>query len=170
MMIKKFFTVAVLATTMVACGNAEEGNVEENAAEETVVDDHAGHNHDGTVGADAETYTAPEGAYVFFANLNDGDTVTSPVMIDFGVEGMAVNPAGEIVPGTGHHHIIIDGEATPQGTAVPADDTHIHYGGGQTQAKITLTPGKHTLIMQFANGIHQSFGKQMSATITVYVK
>ena len=107
---------------------------------------------------------------VFFQNLNDGDTVTSPVHIVFGVEGMTVQPAGEIIAGTGHHHIIVDGAFSEKDQVVPADSTHIHFGKGQTETDLTLKPGVHSLILQFANGIHQSYGKDMSAEVKVIVK
>ncbi|QCP48657.1 DUF4399 domain-containing protein [Trinickia violacea] len=107
---------------------------------------------------------------VFFVAPKDGATVTSPVHIVFGVEGMTVAPAGTITEGTGHHHLIIDGGPVPQGTVVPADETHIHYGKGQTETDVTLPPGDHTLTMQFADGAHRSYGPQMSQTITVHVK
>lgn len=116
-----------------------------------------------------ELPAVPEGAKVFFANLEDGAEVKSPVAVEFGVEGMEVEPAGEVAEGTGHHHIVIDGKFIEMGGTVPADDTHIHYGGGQVNDTLDLEPGEHTLTLQFADGLHRSYGKQMSNTITVKV-
>jgi len=162
-MLKKIFTISCIAIALVACNNTAETH-------EETVEEH-GHDHGAmTEEASAEALYVPEGAHVHFANLTDGETVTSPLLVKFGIEGMEVLPAGEVVKGTGHHHIIIDDAATGAGTVVPADDTHIHFGGGQTETELTLAPGTHTLTLQFANGIHQSFGPQMSATITVIVK
>lgn len=112
----------------------------------------------------------PEGANVFFVNLHDGDEVTSPVHVEMGVEGFQVVPAGKVEKGTGHHHLIIDEGASEKGVVVPADDTHIHFGGGQVDTEVELTPGEHKLTLQFANGVHQSYGPEMSKTITVTVK
>ena len=112
----------------------------------------------------------PEGAKVFFANLEDGQTITSPYLIEFGIEGMEVEPAGEQNEGKGHHHIIIDANSIDKGTIVPADEKNIHFGKGQTNFEITLEPGEHTLTLQFADGFHQSYGEQLSATITVNVE
>jgi hypothetical protein len=55
------------------------------------------------------------------------------------------------------------------GTVVPKDDTHLHYGQAQTEAQLMLTPGPHTLTMQFADGAHMSYGPQMSASIKITV-
>ncbi len=106
---------------------------------------------------------------VYFVNLTDGQEVSSSVLVEMGVNGMEIEPAGEVSKGVGHHHIIIDGGFLPTGETIPADKTHIHYGKGQTEATIELTPGEHTLTLQFANGLHQSYGEQWSKTITVNV-
>jgi hypothetical protein len=111
-----------------------------------------------------------QSAHVHFAEPKDGATVTSPVHVKFAVDGMKVEPAGTMTEGTGHHHLIIDGAPVPKGTVVPADDTHIHYGKGQTEADVKLPPGDHTLTMQFADGAHRSYGPDMSSTIKVHVK
>lgn len=119
--------------------------------------------------AEAETLPGQIDARVFFVNLNDGDTITSPVEIEMGVEGMTVEPAGMVVEGKGHHHLIIDGDYIPEGEVVPADETHIHYGKGQTQVEVSLEPGEHTLTLQFADGVHVSYGESLSNTITVII-
>lgn len=112
-----------------------------------------------------------EGRRVFFPTLKDGQQVKSPLTIDFGVEGMVVRPAGEDVldKTSGHHHLIIDGAPDPLGTVVAKDETHIHFGKGETSTTLSLTPGKHTLTLQFADGAHLSYGQRMAATITVDV-
>jgi len=105
-----------------------------------------------------------------FITPNDGDVVSGDINIKMRVYGMKVHPAGDLIKGTGHHHLIIDGASVPEGEAVAKDDTHIHFGKGQTETSITLTPGKHTLTLQFADGHHQSYGKIMSETIAITVK
>jgi hypothetical protein len=118
------------------------------------------------VGLLAET-TKPA---VFFANLKDGQTVTSPLKIEMGVNGMTVAPAGKVEPNTGHHHIVLDGNSIPKGEVIPMDATHLHFGKGQTETTIELPPGKHTITLQFADGAHLSYGPDLSATITVNVE
>ena len=109
-------------------------------------------------------------ARVFFKNLKNGQVIPTKYKVEFGIEGIAVKPAGEIVPGTGHHHLVIDGDAVPAGQVVPIDATHLHFGKGQTEAEIELKPGKHKLLLQFANGAHISYGPELSAVVDVVVK
>ncbi|MGH8779004.1 DUF4399 domain-containing protein [Paraburkholderia sp.] len=107
---------------------------------------------------------------VFFVTPKDGATVSNPVHVQFGVDGMKVMPAGTMTEGTGHHHLLIDGDPLPQGQVIPATDKSLHFGKGQTETDITLPPGDHTLTLQFGDGAHRSYGPEMSQTITVHVK
>lgn len=107
---------------------------------------------------------------VSFESPKDGAVVTSPVNIKFGVTGMEVRPAGDMTPNTGHHHLLINQKPVAAKQVVPADAQHIHYGQGQTEAQVTLPPGKYRLTAQFANGAHQSYGPGMSETIDITVK
>ena len=100
----------------------------------------------------------------------NGATVSSPFKLRFGVKGMAVAPAGDILPNSGHHHLLINAEAVPAGQSVPFTERSLHFGKGQTETEIKLPPGSYTLTAQFANGAHQSYGKPMSQTISVTVK
>jgi hypothetical protein len=97
--------------------------------------------------------TRPADAKVYFINLQDGDTVSAPVRVVFGLTGMGVAPAGTEKENTGHHHLLIDRPLLGQGEdgaeeadyGLPADEQHIHYGGGQTETRLDLAPGTHTL-------------------------
>ncbi len=101
----------------------------------------------------AQDTPAPEGAEVYFVNLEDGATVASPVTVVFGLRGMGVAPSGTERENTGHHHLLLNrpplGEG-PEGAeeltlGLPADDNHIHFGGGQTEVTLDLPPGDHTM-------------------------
>jgi hypothetical protein len=119
----------------------------------------------------AEPAPAPApAARVFFVEPKDGAVVKSPVNVKFGLEGMEVRPAGELVEKTGHHHLIIGPAGIPAGTQVPKDETHIHYGKGQLQDNVELKPGKYQLTLQFADGNHVSYGEPMSSTINITVE
>jgi hypothetical protein len=113
---------------------------------------------------------APAKGSVFFVEPADGATVKSPLKVSFGVKGMTVKPAGTLEEGTGHHHLIVGPAGIEPGQAVPKDETHIHYGAGQTEAEVELAAGKHKLTMQFADGNHLSYGPALSTTITVTVE
>jgi len=106
----------------------------------------------------------------FFVEPKDGAEVTSPVKVVMGIEGMTVKPAGEVVAGTGHHHIIINSGFIPAGQVIPSDATHKHYGKGQTETVLKLAPGDYKLTMQFADGLHRSYGEAWSDTINIKVK
>jgi hypothetical protein len=107
---------------------------------------------------------------VYFVEPKDGATVSNPVHVKFGIDGMTVAPAGSTAPNTGHHHLLIDGAPLPKGEVVPVSDKSLHYGKGQTETDVTLPPGDHTLTAQFADGAHRSYGPEWSKTITVHVK
>ena len=107
---------------------------------------------------------------VSFAEPADGATVASPFKVKFNVSGMEVKPAGEMAANTGHHHLIINGDSIKAGESIPFDETHLHFGKGQTEAEVKLPPGKYKLTMQFANGAHQSYGPGGSKSISVTVK
>ncbi|MFP6640432.1 MAG: DUF4399 domain-containing protein [Myxococcota bacterium] len=97
---------------------------------------------------------SPPGAVVYIISPAAGDSVTSPVTIRFGLHGMGVAPAGVEKPNTGHHHLLIDTVPPDMSLPVPADDTHRHYGGGQTEATLELSPGRHSLQLLLADERH----------------
>jgi len=105
-----------------------------------------------------------------FITPKDGDTVSGDILVKMGIKGLKVHKAGDLIDGTGHHHLIIDGSYVAENEVVPADAKHIHFGKGQTETTVHLKPGKHTLTLQFADGHHQSYGKIMSKTINITVK
>ena len=107
---------------------------------------------------------------VFFKWPKDGSTVASPVFIDMGLEGMIVEPAGKVKSGFGHHHLLINQKFWPEGSVIPTSDTTLHYGKGQTDTSIELDPGTYILSLQFADGVHASYGEKMSATIKINVE
>ena len=120
----------------------------------------------------AET-AAPPNAVVYFINLKDGDTVTSPFKVQFGLSGMGVAPAGIEKANTGHHHLLIDATLSAEELKQPiaSDAKHVHFGGGQTETTVTLPPGQHTLQLVLGDWTHLPFNPPiMSPVITVTVK
>nr|WP_239025504.1 DUF4399 domain-containing protein [Roseibacterium persicicum] len=122
---------------------------------------------------------APEGAQVYFIGLADGDTVTAPVTVRFGLSGMGVAPAGTDAANTGHHHLLVNrpplGEG-PDGAdellyGLPADDNHRHFGGGQTEVTLDLPPGSHTLQLVLGDMNHVPHSPPVvSPVITITVQ
>jgi hypothetical protein len=115
---------------------------------------------------------SPEGATVYIISPQDGDTVTSPVTVRFGLQGMGVAPAGVDRQNTGHHHLLIDlAELPAADQPLPADAQHIHFGGGQTETTIELTPGEHTLQLMMGDMGHMPHDPPVvSPKITITVQ
>lgn len=130
------------------------------------------------LGAQERTPSHPD-AKVFFANLKDGDTVSSPVTVVFGLSGMEVAPAGTEKEHSGHHHLLIDRPAIGEGedgadellNGLPADEHHVHFGGGQTETTLELSPGRHTLQLVLGDASHVPHDSPVvSEVITINVE
>ena len=104
--------------------------------------------------ADLPRSPAPAGARAAIISPLDGATVSSPVTVQFGLRGMGVAPAGIAMANTGHHHLLVDADLPPLDQPVPADEQHLHFGKGQTEAVVTLAPGKHRLQLLLADHLH----------------
>lgn len=94
-------------------------------------------------------------AEVYIISPKDGEEVSSPVEVIFGLQGMGIAPAGINFPNTGHHHLLIDLDQLPDlKSGIPADAQHLHFGKGQTQALIELDPGEHSLQLLLGDWMH----------------
>lgn len=115
---------------------------------------------------------APEGASVYIQSPRDGETVSSPVTVRFGLRGMGIAPAGVNQPNTGHHHLLVDLDKLPDfNAALPVTDNIRHFGAGQTETELTLPPGKHTLQLVLGDHLHIPHEKPIvSQKITITVK
>jgi hypothetical protein len=115
---------------------------------------------------------APKGASVSILSPKNGAKVGQDVTVRFGAKGIAIKPAGDTTPNSGHHHLLIDGKALPPLDApIPNDATHKHYGKGQTEDTIHLEPGTHTLQLDLGDAAHRQFDPPIvSKKITIHVK
>lgn len=98
---------------------------------------------------------APDRASAYIISPADGETVSSPVTVKFGLQGIGVAPAGIQMDNTGHHHLLIDvEELPPENLPLPANDQVVHFGGGQTETTLDLAPGTHTLQLVLGDHLH----------------
>ena len=102
-----------------------------------------------------EKSSSPDKAMLYIITPQDGDTVSSPVKVIFGLKGMGVAPAGIKMKNTGHHHLLIDLAQLPDlNLPIPSDEQHKHFGKGQTEVSIELEKGEHTLQLILGDHMH----------------
>jgi Domain of unknown function (DUF4399) len=122
----------------------------------------------------AQTRTAPApNTEVYFIAPHNGETVHGPVTVRFGLKGMGIAPAGVKFDNTGHHHLLVDTDFADLklDAPLPVTDKILHFGKGQTEASVNLSPGKHTLVIVLADYQHTSFDPPVhSKKITITVK
>lgn len=111
------------------------------------------------------------GAGVFFITPADGDRVSNPIVVEFGIDGMAVTTAGDDAPHTGHHHLLVDAELPDFSLPIPANENYIHFGDGSTSTELSLAPGTHTLQLLLGDYLHIPHDPPVkSAPITIVVE
>ena len=99
---------------------------------------------------------SPPGADVYIISPKNGETVTGPVKVQFGLLGMGIAPAGIDAESTGHHHLVVDKEAPPLDDYLPTGDPQIiHFGKGQTETELVLEPGEHTVQLVLGDMDHK---------------
>ena len=91
---------------------------------------------------------------VYFINLKDGDELKSPFLIQFGLSGKGIAPAGIDVDNTGHHHLLINVEEVNYSMPIPSSKQHLHFGLGQTETILSLPPGRHKLQLILGDKYH----------------
>ena len=91
---------------------------------------------------------------VYFINLKDGDELKSPFLIQFGLSGKGIAPAGTDVDNTGHHHLLINVDEVNYSMPIPSSKQHLHFGLGQTETILSLPPGKHKLQLILGDKYH----------------
>ncbi len=114
---------------------------------------------------------------VFFVEPKNGATVTSPVHMKFGSQGIEISPVppgdltkAQVRPGKAHYHVGIDQVCLPPGkTIVKGTPSWVHFGDGKDVFDSQLTPGKHKLALQLGDDLHDTMPGACSV-ITVNVK
>jgi hypothetical protein len=126
-----------------------------------------------TLALAADRMAAPAGAELYFLSPHNGEKITGPVTVRFGLKGMGIAPAGVKFDNTGHHHLLVDTDVSELNldAPVPATDKILHFGKGQTETTLNLPAGTHTLQLVFADYLHQAFDPVLqSQKITITVK
>jgi hypothetical protein len=114
---------------------------------------------------------SPPDAKVYFIYPTDGTVIYPRSTIRFGLSNMGLAPAGVVKAGTGHHHLLVDTDDVPTNAVIPNDFNHLHFGAGQSEVKLDLKPGVHTLQLVLADENHVPFDPPvMSERIKVTVK
>lgn len=158
----RLFIVGSIAATLWACSNDAGTEAEVTAQSEAKSQ---------TPPTSLPRSASPDGARVFFITPADGSTVTNPISVEFGIDGMAVVAAGTKQEDSGHHHLLIDTDLPDLGLPIPADELHIHFGDASTATEITLAPGEHRLQMLLGDYLHIPHDPPLvSESITIIVE
>ena len=104
--------------------------------------------------AGAQQHTMPENARVYILWPSDGQTVRGGFWVRMGLADAGIAPAGVEKANTGHHHLLVDVDLPPLDQEIPNDRNHLHFGLGQTEARLDLPPGKHTIQLLLGDENH----------------
>ena len=109
--------------------------------------------------ADGLNESASENAKVFIVEPTDNQIFTieqaKKINVVFGSKNILIKPAGELVPNSGHHHLLINVGLLPDlSMPIPASDQFIHFGKGQESTVINLPKGRHKLQLILGNHVH----------------
>ena len=120
----------------------------------------------------AQGKPAPKDAVLYFVWPHDGATIKGAFWCRFGLRNMGVTHAGDNYQNAGHHHLLVDvSEPLDPNEPIAQDKLHLHFGAGQTEARIELPPGKHTLQLVLGDANHYPFNPPViSDKITIRIK
>lgn len=138
----------LLLSAMAACGDTSDPDDED-------------------TGSDASTTTVADGPSVSFAEPADGAEVANPVVVSFATHEFTLEPAGDVHEHAGHLHVMVDVPCVEPGQPIPKDAQHVHFGKGQSEAKLDLEAGEHDLCLQAGDGAHTALDLTDEITVTV---
>lgn len=122
--------------------------------------------------ANAQGTPAPKDALLYFIWPHNGAIIKGGFWCRFGLRNMGITHAGDTYKNSGHHHLLVDvNEPLNVNEPIPQDKNHLHFGAGQTEARIELPPGKHTLQLVLGDAKHYPFDPPVvSQKITVTIR
>jgi len=162
-----FLFSTILAIAMSACSQQASEEPAADASEAAVAETSA----KPPQAAELPRTASVDGAGVFFISPADGDTLTNPITVEFGLDGMDVVKAGDNAAHSGHHHLIIDAGLPELGLPIPASEHYVHFGDGSTSTELNLEPGSHSLQLLLGDYLHIPHDPPlMSDPITVIVE
>ena len=154
--------------TLAAAQPESEQEVEEDATAEAPAQDEGAQAENEQAEVEDEGTVTPE---VSFRQPTSNAIVPPTFVVKMGAVGVAVDPSGDVVPDSGHFHILVDTDFISTGEVIPDDEQHIHYGDASLETELTLPPGEHILRLQFADGLHTALeGEEYRDTIVVFVE
>ena len=154
--------------TLAAAQPESEQEVEEDATAEAPAQDEGAQAENEQAEVEDEGAVSPE---VSFRQPTSNAIVPPTFVVKMGAVGVAVDPSGDVVPDSGHFHILVDTDFIPAGEVIPDDEQHIHYGDASLDTELTLPLGEHILRLQFADGLHTALeGEEYRDTIVVFVE
>ena len=117
--------------------------------------------------AQAQGKPAPKDAYISF-----GRRTALRSRERSGVVSVCATWVGDDFQNSGHHHLLVDvNEALDVNEPIPQDKNHLHFGAGQTETRLELQPGKHTLQLVLGDAKHFPFNPPLvSEKITITIK
>ena len=109
--------------------------------------------------------------HAYVIHPKNGDVVSSPFKVIFGLKNFGVVPAGINLEFAGHHHLFVNSPGIDYSKPIPADKNHLHFGKGQTETILDLEPGEYELQLVLGNYLHIPFNPSIeSKTISIKVK
>lgn len=104
----------------------------------------------------AELTPAPTNAALYIIWPSDGTVIRGgKLWVRMGLRNAGVAPKGVAMPNVGHHHLLLDTDLPPLDEEIPSDRNHLHFGGGQTEARLEdLPPGNHTIQLLLGDQDH----------------
>jgi len=120
----------------------------------------------------AQGKPAHKDALLYFVWPQNGAVIKGGFWARFGLRNMGVTHAGDNYQNAGHHHLLINvNDPLNPNEPIPQDKSHLHFGAGQTEARIELPPGKHTLQLVLGDAEHFPFNPPVvSQKITITVR
>jgi hypothetical protein len=120
----------------------------------------------------ADPKPMPEDAKVYIIWPSDGQVIQGgKFWLRMGLSNAGIAPAGIEKPNTGHLHVLVDADLPPMDSEIPNDKNHLHFGAGQTEARLELPTGRHTIQLLLGDENHVPHNPPLySKKITIVVR